>query len=83
MLIFSLCHGHLPFRAETNQMMYEDIILGRKRYKVRVNQSIAELCLKLFFSVEQVVTGEDVDLSPAPNPGPEVRPAGDQAGPLV
>ena len=33
--IFHMSHGYLPFRAETQAMMYEDIILGRKRYEVR------------------------------------------------
>ena len=33
--IFQMSHGFLPFRAETQAMMYEDIILGRKRYEVR------------------------------------------------
>ena len=33
--IFQMSHGYLPFRAETQAMMYEDIILGRKRYEVR------------------------------------------------
>ena len=33
--IFHISHGYLPFRAESQAMMYEDIILGRKRYEVR------------------------------------------------
>ena len=33
--IFQMSHGYLPFRAQTQAMMYEDIILGRKRYEVR------------------------------------------------
>ena len=31
--IFKMSHGYFPFRAETQAMMFEDIILGRKRFK--------------------------------------------------
>ena len=31
--IFEMTHGYSPFRAETQAMMFEDIILGRKRFK--------------------------------------------------
>ena len=31
--IFEMTHGYSPFRAETQTMMFEDILLGRKRFK--------------------------------------------------
>merc|ERR1711915_83454 len=31
--IFEMTHGYSPFQAETPAMMYEDIILGRKRFR--------------------------------------------------
>ena len=31
--IFEMSHGYSPFKAETQAMMFEDIILGRKRFK--------------------------------------------------
>ena len=31
--MFEMSHGYSPFRAETQAMMFEDIILGRKRFK--------------------------------------------------
>ena len=31
--IFEMTHGYSPFRAETQAMMFEDILLGRKRFK--------------------------------------------------
>ena len=31
--IFEMTHGYSPFRAETQAMMFEDIILGRMRFR--------------------------------------------------
>ena len=31
--IFELTHGYSPFRAETQAMMFEDILLGRIRFR--------------------------------------------------
>ena len=68
--IFQMSHGYLPFRAETQAMMYEDIILGRKRYEVRGTITASpDHC-----TVQQVPPVEDVGGKPPGGPAsPEVQ----------
>ena len=43
-LIFEMCHGYPPFRADIQATLFENILLGRKRYKVRHPGKIHTQC---------------------------------------
>ena len=62
--IFELTHGYSPFRAETQAMMFEDILLGRIRFRSSKSLYLGILIANILhverqsrFGSEQTLTG--------------------------
>ena len=59
-LIFEMCHGYPPFRADNQATLFEDILLGRKRYKVSLAKFKRIIVgSEIFNSVQQIATFAD------------------------